>query len=348
MAMRKSINALTRFLLLFPLLIAACVRSTEEAAPIPCILRLRLDVRQGPGAGFILAGDVSPITEPNYGFSGVLLTEDGRRLPMRGQIQGLAINWTVELGENSTIYAVGTMQEPYSACTGTAGGSLSGPQSGDSGDWRGAWLRQPGDSSQNMPSAPLEKETNLSLVILSMGMMLLLFVGAILIFALRGKRIPILSPETSSALRQPPERWQDEAELPIAQFSSTYMIGDDRYDVSFAIEHNKEYLGECGAGVGADAGKGKPRPVTALEAWMFDKNDVHTETKILLSRGVTLQPDQKNRLARKGELLVLEPGKIYLLQTQRLRLRIEALAVEYVPNTSVLRQVRLKFGVWWN
>jgi hypothetical protein len=63
---------------------------------------------------------------------------------------------------------------------------------------------------------------------------------------------------------------------------------------------------------------------------------------------VTLQPDQKNRLARKGELLVLEPGKIYLLQTQRLRLRIEALAVEYVPNTSVLRQVRLKFGVWRN
>ena len=64
-------------------------------------------------------------------------------------------------------------------------------------------------------------------------------------------------------------------ENPVGKFTTTYNLGDDYYDLSFSIElPSGEFLGECGVSISETLGTTPPRPVTALEVWLFDKNDI--------------------------------------------------------------------------
>jgi len=67
---------------------------------------------------------------------------------------------------------------------------------------------------------------------------------------------------------------------PVTQFVTTYLLNDDVYDESFAIElPSNEFLGETGAGISKTLTDGKPKLVTAMELWVFDKNDIRTVTR---------------------------------------------------------------------
>jgi hypothetical protein len=67
---------------------------------------------------------------------------------------------------------------------------------------------------------------------------------------------------------------------PIAQFMSSYMFGDDRYDESFTFDApNGAFLGECGISVSDLIGVGEPKKISAFDVWLFDKNDIQTVTK---------------------------------------------------------------------
>ena len=65
---------------------------------------------------------------------------------------------------------------------------------------------------------------------------------------------------------------------------TTYVMGDDLYDGSISIDtQGGDFLGEYGVGVSEIIGVGDPKKVTALEIWLFDKNDIKTATKVLMS-----------------------------------------------------------------
>jgi len=52
---------------------------------------------------------------------------------------------------------------------------------------------------------------------------------------------------------------------PVAQFMTTYMLGDDFYDDSFSIDSpTGAFLGECGVGISETVGVGEPKRVTAF------------------------------------------------------------------------------------
>ena len=73
-------------------------------------------------------------------------------------------------------------------------------------------------------------------------------------------------------------------EQPISQFITTYALGDDLFDDSFSIDSpTGEFLGECGVGISETIGFGEPKKVQAFEVWLFDKNDIQTVTKVLMS-----------------------------------------------------------------
>ncbi len=75
------------------------------------------------------------------------------------------------------------------------------------------------------------------------------------------------------------------AQDPLATFRTIYTLGDDLYDDSFSIESaSGDFLGECGVGIGDMVGVGDPKKVSAFEVWLFDKNDIQTVTKVLMSR----------------------------------------------------------------
>ena len=107
---------------------------------------------------------------------------------------------------------------------------------------------------------------------------------------------------------------------PVAQFMSTYIMGDDYFDDSFSIEDaSGGFLGETGAGISETIGVGAPKKVTAVEVWLFDKNDIRTVTKVIMSEHAYRDEALRAKLAPKGEAVLARPGAPVELDTQTLR-----------------------------
>lgn len=138
---------------------------------------------------------------------------------------------------------------------------------------------------------------------------------------------------------------------PITQTMTTYVLGDDLYDESFSIDTaSGEFLGEYGVGVSELIGVGEPKKVTALEVWLFDKNDIKTATKVLMSRHAFTDPTIRSRLEPKGELVMVEPQSQVLLETATLQLLATIVDIEYgkgpLPDNSYFERVTLELAIW--
>ncbi len=138
---------------------------------------------------------------------------------------------------------------------------------------------------------------------------------------------------------------------PIAQFITTYVKGDDLFDDSFSIEaQSGEFLGECGIGISELIGVGDPKKVTAFEVWLFDKNDIQTVTKVLMSTHAFNDPATYQKLEAKGEPFLIEPGKQVVLETKTLQLVALVSDLEYaegpLPAKSFFERLTLELAVW--
>lgn len=141
------------------------------------------------------------------------------------------------------------------------------------------------------------------------------------------------------------------AEGPAAHFMTTYVIGDDLYDDSFSIDNQAgAFLGECGVGISDTIGVGDPKKVTAFEVWLFDKNDIQTVTKVLMSSHAMNDPMIRQRLASKGEPMLVEPGQKIMLETATLRLEARVIELVYgqgaLPSGSFFERLTLEIAVW--
>ncbi len=147
-----------------------------------------------------------------------------------------------------------------------------------------------------------------------------------------------------------PLRWEEKAP-PLIQFKTTYTLGDDFYDPSFSIEkEDGDFMGECGVGISEAIGVGDPKKVTALEVWLFDKNDIRTVTKVLMSDFAFHDEALRAKLAAKGELALARPGAEVVLETATLMLRARVADMEYgqgqLPPNSFFQRVTLELGIW--
>jgi hypothetical protein len=120
------------------------------------------------------------------------------------------------------------------------------------------------------------------------------------------------------------------AETHLARFETTYNSGDESYDVNYSIESPAgEFLGECGVSAVEALGIGQPGNMAAFEVWLFDKDDVRTETKVLVSERALTDASLHDKLAEKGELIKVEPGQVITLETANLRLDTSIMDVVY-------------------
>jgi hypothetical protein len=138
---------------------------------------------------------------------------------------------------------------------------------------------------------------------------------------------------------------------PITQTMTTYVLGDDLYDESFSIDTGGgEFLGEYGVGVSETVGVGEPKKVAALEVWLFDKNDIKTATKVLMSEHAYNDPGIRARLEPKGELIVVKPQEQVLLETATLQLLATVVDMDYgagaAPQKSYFERITLELAIW--
>jgi hypothetical protein len=142
-------------------------------------------------------------------------------------------------------------------------------------------------------------------------------------------------------------------ERPIAQFMTTYLIGDDLFDDSFSIDSpTGEFLGECGVGIADTIGVGEPKRVSAFEVWLFDKNDIKTITKVLMCHHIYNDEAGLRRLAAKGEPILAQPQTEVVLVTETLQMVVRVIDMAYgggaLPENSFFDRITLELAIWAN
>ncbi len=162
--------------------------------------------------------------------------------------------------------------------------------------------------------------------------------------------VPAVSRAAGGARAVEKTAWPDESRTPLIQFATTFAMGDDRYDMSKSIEApNGDFLGECGVGISDTLDSSVPAKVTALEVWLFDKNDVRTITKVLMSEYAYNDAAIRNKLAPKGDAVALKKGEVVELNTQTLKIAARVVDLVYssgTPANAVFQQVQLELATW--
>lgn len=140
--------------------------------------------------------------------------------------------------------------------------------------------------------------------------------------------------------------------VPIARFRTTYNHGHDTFDDSFSIENAAgDFLGECGVGISESIGTGSPRNVTALEIWLFDKNDIRTITKVIMSDHAFFDDALKAKLAPKGEPVLASENEPIVLETASLIINAEVTDLSYnadtsLPPNSTFDRLTIELSAW--
>jgi hypothetical protein len=218
----------------------------------------------------------------------------------------------------------------------------------------------PGPTAPAQPEVPAEEETGGFLrVVLPLLCLITLLLGAAIlaVFLLRGRgtgtRPATPAMQAREAVRE--AEWTDYAamgeEPPMAQFMASYKLGDDLFDDSFSIDSpSGEFLGECGVGISETIGVGEPKKVSAFEVWLFDKNDIQTVTKVLMSAHAFADDTIRQRLAAKGEPVQAVPGGQVVLETATLQLVARVVDAGYgdgpLPEDSFFDNMLLELAVW--
>ncbi len=126
------------------------------------------------------------------------------------------------------------------------------------------------------------------------------------------------------------DEWTPEVPDVLLSRRSTYRLGMDNFDESFSIEQaDGTFRGECGMGISEVMGEDTPRKVMAFEVWLFDKSDIRTITKVLLSEYAYNNETLRNKLSARGEAILAQPGAIVPLETTALLVEATVAEVEH-------------------
>lgn len=214
-----------------------------------------------------------------------------------------------------------------------------------------------GSTAQETPAATEPPAFSLVSVFIILGALVAVgLVAGASIWLLRGQRrggelTPAQQAQEHNRSLEKTDYTTTGQEPPIAQYVTTYVIGDDLFDDSFSIDApSGEFLGECGVGISETIGVGDPKKVTAFEVWMFDKNDIQTVTKVLMSTHAFTDQAFRAKLEAKGELLELAPQQQVILETQTLQMVATVADMQYgqspLPDNSYCERLTLELAIW--
>ena len=206
---------------------------------------------------------------------------------------------------------------------------------------------------------PIADESSSSIIpVLSMGVLFLLFIAGIF-YVIQRRNALMEDVDMGSGIEIPDSApisgGDDEgdavAATPLARFQSTYTYGRDTYDDSFSIEgENGDFLGECGIGISESIGTDTPKNVTAFEVWLFDKNDIRTVTKVMMSDHAFFDEAMKAKLAPKGEPVLARENEVIVLETATLIINAEIKSMAYgsgtLPPQSFMENFTVELSAW--
>jgi len=120
----------------------------------------------------------------------------------------------------------------------------------------------------------------------------------------------------------------------LGTFVATYRYGSNElFDTSYSIEgRDQEFLGECGLGVAETVGEASPERACAMEIWLFDKSDIRTTTKLIVSEYAMQNASVRDGMASRGDMVKAQAGQKVLLETASLALTAEVMDLKYADS----------------
>ena len=83
---------------------------------------------------------------------------------------------------------------------------------------------------------------------------------------------------------------------------------------------------------------------------MFDKNDIQTVTKVLMSPHAFNDPSFRAKLESKGEMFLVDNHKQVMLETQTLQMVVTVVDVQFgqgaLPAGSYFDRITLELAIW--
>ena len=208
----------------------------------------------------------------------------------------------------------------------------------------------PGDTGT---APPAEEGGGSGLIILLIIVLIVLAVGIILVLRMRGSVSDDEGPSTYYDMPEAgPISTEEVNAIPLARFPSNYTYGRDNFDDSHSIENtNGDFLGECGVGIAESIGSDSPKNVTAFEVWLFDKNDIRTVTKVIMSDHAFYDDAIKAKLAPKGEPVLAAENEVIVLETAALIINAEIKELRYgeggnLPPQSYFETFTIELSAW--
>jgi hypothetical protein len=91
--------------------------------------------------------------------------------------------------------------------------------------------------------------------------------------------------------------------------------------------------------------------VTAFEVWLFDKNDIRTITKVVMSEHAFYDEALKAKLAPKGEPVLARQDETIVLETATLIINADITELEYgssgeLPDASYFDRFTVELSAW--
>ncbi|GIK42777.1 MAG: hypothetical protein BroJett011_66100 [Chloroflexota bacterium] len=144
--------------------------------------------------------------------------------------------------------------------------------------------------------------------------------------------------------------WEGEGPAPIKRWTGTYTLGQDNYDEFFTIEtDNGDFLGESGMGIMETIPGSSPKQVTAFDVGLFDKTDITTLSRVVMSEHAYNDPAMRAKIEAnpQAEAILAEPGKKFTLETSAMRVEAKVDEMEYGPGGNVyFNKLKLSLSVF--
>ena len=280
------------------------------------------------------------------------LLEELRTKPPKGLSRPMIDQFAQVVGSSGK--AVGGAETPEATSSGTPAAAATAAAGGTGG----TPAAQATPSPTGTPAAERHaKSPFVRWLGLLCGVGLAALIAVAVLFILRSRRSEQMAAVTPAQRAQAISEglagsdFSAEEAPPLKTMISTYVHGDSLFDESYSIEApNGDFLGEFGLSVSETIGVGDPPRASAFELWLFDKNDIQTVTKVLMSEHTYQDEATRQRLAAKGDPVMVKPHETIVLETAALRLVAKVLEVKYgedaLPDKSYFEQLSLELSVW--
>jgi hypothetical protein len=118
--------------------------------------------------------------------------------------------------------------------------------------------------------------------------------------------------------------------MQLRHWVGTYNFGQDNYDESFTVETaESDFLGECGMGIMEGFASGNPKRVLAFDVWLFDKTDIRTVSRPIMSQYAFNDDVFRNKLSPDADPVIAEEGATFDIETTALIVKAKIEEVNY-------------------